>query len=43
MPVSKKIPVVDDDKKIVTLVKDYLENAGFQVVTAAAGQAALIA
>ncbi len=43
MPVSKKILVVDDEKKIAKLVKDYLENAGFQVVTAADGQAALIA
>src|SRR5512139_1918901 len=43
MPAAKKILVVDDEKKIVKLVKDYLENAGFQVVTAADGQAALIA
>jgi two-component system alkaline phosphatase synthesis response regulator PhoP len=42
MPAAKKILVVDDEKKIVKLVKDYLEGAGFQVVTAADGQQALI-
>jgi len=40
--VSKKILVVDDERKIVKLVKAYLEQAGFQVVTAYDGQEALI-
>jgi two-component system alkaline phosphatase synthesis response regulator PhoP len=40
---AKKILVVDDEKKIVKLVKDYLEKAGFQVITASNGQEALTA
>ena len=35
------ILVVDDDPKIVSLVKTYLEREGFRVVTAQDGQAAL--
>ena len=35
------ILVVDDDPKIVALVKTYLEREGFRVITAANGQAAL--
>lgn len=35
------ILVVDDDPKIVSLVKTYLEREGFGVVTASDGQAAL--
>jgi len=38
---SKKILVVDDERKIVQLVKAYLEQAGFSVVTAYDGQQAL--
>ena len=37
----KTILVVDDEPKIVTLARDYLEHAGFVVVTAGAGLAAL--
>jgi DNA-binding response OmpR family regulator len=43
MSVSKKILVVDDERKIVKLVRDYLEKAGFQVITTADGQEALTA
>ena len=35
------ILVVDDEPKIATLARDYLEHAGFAVVTANDGQAAL--
>src|SRR5262245_27957631 len=35
------ILVVDDEPKIATLARDYLEHAGFAVVTAGDGQAAL--
>ena len=35
--------VVDDDPKIVTLVRTYLEREGYQVVTAGDGRAALAA
>lgn len=38
---SKKILVVDDEQKIVKLVRSYLEAAGFRVVTAYDGQEAL--
>lgn len=38
---SKKILVVDDELKIVKLVRAYLEKAGFTVVTASDGQEAL--
>jgi DNA-binding response OmpR family regulator len=37
----KTILVVDDEPKIAALARDYLEHAGFAVVTAATGQAAL--
>lgn len=38
----KKIIVIDDEPQIVKVLKAYLENAGFQVVTAADGPAALL-
>ena len=38
---SKKILVVDDEKKIVSVVRGYLEQAGFGVVVAYDGQQAL--
>ncbi len=38
---SKKILVVDDEKKLVTILKGYLEQAGYAVVTAYDGQEAL--
>ncbi|MBI5567789.1 MAG: response regulator transcription factor [Chloroflexi bacterium] len=37
----KKILVVDDEPKIVQLARDYLEHAGFAVLTAPDGKAAL--
>ncbi|MEO7664008.1 MAG: response regulator transcription factor [Candidatus Limnocylindrales bacterium] len=37
----KTILVVDDEPKIVQLARDYLEHAGFAVITAADGRAAL--
>ena len=37
----KTILVVDDEPKIVQLARDYLEHAGFGVVTATDGEAAL--
>jgi DNA-binding response OmpR family regulator len=37
----KMILVVDDEPKITQLVRDYLEHAGFQVLTAADGAMAL--
>jgi DNA-binding response OmpR family regulator len=37
----KTVLVVDDEQKIVQLARDYLEHAGFDVVTAADGRAAL--
>jgi two-component system, OmpR family, alkaline phosphatase synthesis response regulator PhoP len=39
---AKTILVVDDERKIVTVLKGYLEQAGFRVVTAGDGQMALI-
>jgi two-component system OmpR family response regulator len=42
-PASAPILVVDDDPKIVTLVKAYLERERFRVVTASNGRAALAA
>lgn len=39
---SAKILVVDDEAKIVRLVRSYLEQAGFTVVDAGDGQTALI-
>jgi len=41
MPPDRPILVVDDDAKIVRLVRTYLERDGFAVVTAADGPAAL--
>lgn len=38
---SKKILVVDDEREIVKVVRAYLEEAGFAVVTASDGQEAL--
>lgn len=38
---AKTILVVDDEPKIVKVLKGYLEQAGFRVVTAADGQMAL--
>jgi CheY-like chemotaxis protein len=40
---ASPILVVDDDPKIVTLVRTYLEREGFSVVTATNGRAALAA
>ena len=37
----KSILVVDDEPKIAALARDYLEHAGFAVITAASGPAAL--
>ncbi|HLA16848.1 MAG TPA: response regulator transcription factor [Candidatus Limnocylindrales bacterium] len=42
-PADGPILVVDDDAKIVALVRTYLERDGFSVVTAADGRAALAA
>ena len=39
----RKVLVVDDEPKIVQLARDYLEHAGFAVVVAHDGQAALAA
>jgi two-component system, OmpR family, alkaline phosphatase synthesis response regulator PhoP len=39
--IMKTILVVDDEPKIVQLVQDYLERAGFRVVSALNGQTAL--
>lgn len=36
-----KVLIVDDEPRIVDLARDYLEHAGFEVVTAADGEAAL--
>ena len=38
---AKTLLVVDDERKIVTVLKGYLEQAGFRVVTAGDGQMAL--
>ena len=40
---NEKILVVDDEPEIVRFVRAYLEDAGFQVVTASDGQEALFA
>ena len=37
----KTVLVVDDEPKILEVVRDYLADAGFSVVTASDGQAAL--
>jgi DNA-binding response OmpR family regulator len=39
--VSQTILVVDDEARIVTLVRDYLERAGFDVIAARDGETAL--
>ena len=39
----KTILVVDDEPRIVELARDYLEHAGFAVLTAADGPSALAA
>jgi DNA-binding response OmpR family regulator len=41
MPAMKTILVVDDEPKIVALARDYLEHAGFAVLTAPDGPAAV--
>jgi DNA-binding response OmpR family regulator len=41
LDMAAPILVVDDDPKIVSLVKTYLEREGFRVITALNGQAAL--
>jgi len=38
---AQTILVIDDESRIVKLVCDYLERAGFAVLTAADGQAGL--
>ena len=38
---AKTILVVDDEQGIVTIVRDYLEKAGFRVITAGDGETAL--
>ena len=38
---SRTILVVDDEPRIVELARDYLEHAGFRVITASEGKAAL--
>ncbi len=43
LPLSRPILVVDDDAKIVSLVRTYLEREGFTVATASDGRAALSA
>jgi len=41
MDVTRKILVVDDEKKIVDIVRAYVEREGFRVVTAYDGEAAI--
>jgi two-component system, OmpR family, alkaline phosphatase synthesis response regulator PhoP len=41
MAAVKTVLVVDDEPRIVQLARDYLENAGFAVVTAGDGQSAI--
>jgi DNA-binding response OmpR family regulator len=41
MPPMKTVLVVDDEPKITGVVRDYLQHAGFGVVTASDGRAAL--
>ena len=43
MLMNELILVVDDEARIVKLARDYLEKAGFRVISAADGQAALAA
>ncbi len=37
----QRILVVDDDKSIIKVVRAYLEQSGYQVLTAGDGEAAL--
>jgi DNA-binding response OmpR family regulator len=39
--VVKTVLIVDDEPEIIRLVRDYLERAGFEVITATTGTAAL--
>ncbi len=41
MPPMRTVLVVDDEPKIVQLARDYLEHAGFDVLTASEGAAAI--
>jgi DNA-binding response OmpR family regulator len=41
MEVTRKILIVDDEQKIIEIVRAYLEREGFRVVTAFDGEAAL--
>jgi two-component system alkaline phosphatase synthesis response regulator PhoP len=41
MAAVKTVLVVDDEPRIVQLARDYLENAGFAVLTAGDGQSAI--
>lgn len=41
MKMSKKILVVDDEPKIVSMIKNYLDKEGFTVITASNGETAL--
>ena len=41
MCIRDSILVVDDDKSIVKVVRGYLEQAGYQVLTASDGETAL--
>ena len=43
MPPMKTVLVVDDEPKITQLARDYLEHAGFEVLTAGDGPSALAA
>jgi DNA-binding response OmpR family regulator len=40
-PVVKTVLIVDDEPEIIRLVRDYLERAGFEVMTATTGAGAL--
>jgi len=42
MKVSQKILIVDDEQKIVEVVKSYLEHSGYQVYTANNGRQAMV-
>ena len=41
MSMTKKILVVDDEQKIINIVRAYLEKENYQVVTASDGETAL--
>ena len=38
---NEKIMLVDDEKGVVTVMKNYFEMSGYQVITAYSGQEAL--